>query len=113
LPPVIDLEFTGNCKEKPNVENVQNEIKVFIDRIDSYYGRRSIIYLTDEFIDKYMDNKLLNHPIWIRNIFFHPNTFDSLDWVIWQYKSRGRIDGINGPVDLNLLNGNLNILTSD
>lgn len=111
LPPVVDLEFVGNCNNRPKVENVQNEIQVYLDRIDSYYETKTILYLTNEFIDQYLDDNLFNHPVWIRNIFFHPNSFSKIEWLIWQYKSTERLPGIKGPVDINVLNGNLEFLT--
>ncbi|TGL87780.1 lysozyme [Leptospira congkakensis] len=107
LPPVVDLEFEGNCKERPNIENVQLEIQNFLDKIDSHYEHETILYLTKEFINKYLGDNLFNHPIWIRNIFMHPNTFSSIEWTIWQYKSTERIIGIDGPVDVNVLKGNI------
>ncbi|MCG6151128.1 GH25 family lysozyme [Leptospira bandrabouensis] len=110
LPPVVDLEFVGNCKDRPKIENVQNEISIFLNKVDTYYKTKAILYLTNEFIEKYLGDQLFNHPIWIRNIFLHPNTFSSLDWMIWQYKNTARIDGISGPVDLNVLNGSLESL---
>lgn len=110
LPPVVDLEFVGNCKDRPEIQNVQSEISIFLDRIDTYYKTKTILYLTNEFIEKYLGDKLFNHPIWIRNIFVHPNTFSSIEWMIWQYKSTERIDGISGPVDLNVLNGSFESL---
>jgi lysozyme len=27
------------------------------------------------------------------------------DWIYWQYHNRGRVDGIKGDVDLNVLKG--------
>lgn len=111
LPPVVDLEFVGNCKERPNFENVQNEISIFLDRIDSFYNTKTVLYLTNEFIEKYLGNQLFDHPVWIRNIFIHPNTFSSLEWIIWQYKNTARVEGIHEPVDLNVLNGNIGSLT--
>ncbi|TGL59791.1 glycoside hydrolase family 25 protein [Leptospira jelokensis] len=107
LAPVVDLEFEGNCKERPNLENVQNEIQTFLDHVDSHFKKKTILYLTNEFISKYLGDHFFNHPIWIRNIFTHPNTFSSIDWVIWQYKNRERVNGIQGPVDINVMNGNL------
>ncbi|TGK96254.1 lysozyme [Leptospira brenneri] len=111
LPPVVDLEFVGNCKDRPNVENVQNEISIFLNIVDSHYKTKSVLYLTNEFIEKYLENQFFNHPIWIRNIFMHPNTFSSLEWVIWQYQSTARVPGIIGPVDMNVINGNIDNLT--
>ncbi len=112
LPPVVDLEFTGNCKERPNVENVKKEIQEFLQRIDSHYERKTILYLTFEFIDRYLGEEFFDHAIWIRDIYKHPNTFSDISWVLWQYKNRGRIPGIEGYVDLNVMNGRLETLFS-
>ncbi|WCL50631.1 glycoside hydrolase family 25 protein [Leptospira sp. GIMC2001] len=112
LPPVVDLEFVGNCKERPKIENVQKEISIYVELIENHYQTKTILYLTNEFIETYLDDNFLNHPIWIRNIFFHPNAFSNIEWLIWQYKSTERIEGISGPVDINVLNGNLEILNN-
>lgn len=111
LPPVIDLEFVGNCKERPNIENVQKEISIYLELIDNHYQTKTILYLTNEFIETYLEDNFFNHPIWIRNIFFHPNTFSKIEWLMWQYKSTERVEGISGPVDINVLNRNLESLT--
>lgn len=107
LPPVIDLEFVGNCKDRPKVQFVQKEILDFLNKVDSHYNTKTVLYLTNEFIEKYLGEEFFGHPIWIRNIFVHPDTFSSLDWILWQFKSTARIPGIDGPVDLNVLKGNL------
>ncbi len=111
LPPVIDLEFVGNCKERPPIENVSQEILDFLNRVDFYYGKKTILYLTYEFIDRYVGSDFSDHRIWIRDIFKHPNTFSDQRWILWQYHNRGRVPGIVGPVDWNVLNGDLKILT--
>lgn len=112
LPPVVDLEFVGNCKERPPMENVALEIRDFLNRVDSHYGKKTILYLTYEFIDRYIGEDFQDHPVWIRDIFKHPNTFSDQRWILWQYHSRARLPGISGPVDLNVLNGNLEVLNS-
>ncbi|AOP36327.1 lysozyme [Leptospira tipperaryensis] len=112
LPPVLDLEFMGNCKERPKQQNVQKEIQDYLTRVDSYYGKKTILYLTFEFIDQYIGEEFFQHRIWIRDIYKHPNTFSDIPWVLWQYKNRGRIPGIEEYVDLNAVNGSLESLFS-
>ncbi|TGN01824.1 glycoside hydrolase family 25 protein [Leptospira yasudae] len=110
LPPVVDLEFVGNCKERPPVENVSSEIADFLKVVDSHYGKKTILYLTYEFIDLYIGSNFQDRPVWIRDIFKHPNTFSDIRWILWQYHSRGRVRGIDGPVDLNVLQVDLKSL---
>lgn len=94
------------------MKNVSNEIQDFLNRVDSYYTKKTILYLTYEFIDRYIGPNFQDRPIWIRDLFKHPNTFSNQKWILWQYKSRGSLPGISGPVDMNVLNGELKILTS-
>ncbi|EQA53169.1 glycoside hydrolase family 25 protein [Leptospira kmetyi] len=112
LPPVVDLEFVGNCKERPSIENVSQEIRDFLNRVDSYYGKKTILYLTYEFIDRYIGEDFQDHGVWIRDIFKHPNTFSDQRWIFWQYHSRARLPGISGPVDLNVWYGSPEDLNS-
>ncbi len=105
LPPVADLEFVGNCKERPPIADVKKEIKEFLDILETYYGQKPILYLTYEFIDLYLSESFFEYPIWIRDIFKHPSLSSDRNWIIWQYNSRGRVKGIDGPVDLNVFKG--------
>jgi lysozyme len=34
------------------------------------------------------------------------------DWIYWQYHNSGTVDGIEGPVDLNVLQGELAALAA-
>nr|WP_207761436.1 GH25 family lysozyme [Leptospira perolatii] len=104
LPPVLDLEFTGNCSERPQIDDVQKEIKDYLKKVDFHYGTKTVLYLTYEFKDKYLGKDFEDYPVWIRDIFKHPNTFSDLKWVLWQFNSRGAISGVTGPVDINVLN---------
>lgn len=39
---------------------------------------------------------------WVRSLVRHPG---DEKWIYWQYHNRGRVDGIDGAVDLNVLQG--------
>lgn len=105
LPPVADLEFVGNCKERPPIQDIKKEIQDFLTALENHYGKRPILYLTYEFIDLYLKDDFLEYSVWIRDIFGHPSSSFKRNWIIWQYHSRARLDGIEGPVDLNVLKG--------
>ena len=46
-----------------------------------------------------------DHHLWLRNIFHEPSQTRYERWALWQFGHRGRIDGITGPVDLNVFCG--------
>ena len=105
LPPVVDLEYGGNCQEANRKQNLIAEIATFLEIIEDHYKRKVIIYTTNEFYKNYLINQFSDNPIWIRDILSKPNLPDGRDWLFWQYANRGRLEGINTIVDLNAFNG--------
>lgn len=107
LPIVIDLEFWWNSQIRPSVEAFQKDITFLLDWIEKYQNRKPILYVTYEFKDYYL-SWFKNYPIWIRDIVSYPD--EDLDWIIWQYKNRWHINGIDGFVDLNVLSWSIDKL---
>ncbi len=105
LPPVIDLEFGGNCQLKISDQAVLFEIDQLQQRLTQVYGKRPIFYATPEFYNRFLINRFPDNPIWIRNIFSKPSLPDQRQWLFWQFANRGHLNGIQGPVDLNVFNG--------
>ncbi|MBN1501758.1 MAG: lysozyme [Spirochaetes bacterium] len=104
LPPVIDLEFGGNSSYRPSVEEFEKELNDYISVLNAHFRKKPLLYVTYEFYDYYMSSIKINseYSIWIRNVFYEPGNADGIDWTFWQYNSRGMVDGIEGPVDLNV-----------
>jgi len=105
LPPIVDLEYGGNCQLENRKEDLVKEISKYLEIIEDHYKRKVIIYTTNEFYKNYMINRFEGNPIWIRNILSKPNLPDGREWLFWQYTNRGRLDGINTVVDLNAFAG--------
>lgn len=106
MPPVVDLEFGGNCREANRKQNLIEEISLYINKIERHYKKRVIIYSTNEFYKTYLIGKFPDNPIWIRNILSEPQLPDNRKWTFWQFTNRGKLDGINSAVDLNVFAGN-------
>lgn len=105
LPPVIDLEFGGNCKAEKSKDQVIREIQDYIDKMKDHYGEPPIIYVTTDFYTIYLINNFKECPIWIRDIYSKPKLPDNREWLFWQYANRGHLSGIKGFVDLNVYKG--------
>ena len=108
LPPVVDIEFGGNCPRRPTPERLSAELAAFIVPVEAAFDKPAIVYLTDEAAEAYA-GRIAARPLWLRSLLLEP---DRDDWVYWQYHNRGRIDGINGDVDLNVLQGGLAVLNA-
>lgn len=108
LPPVIDLEFSGNCKSIPTPVTLDKELNTFMAIVEKYYHKNPILYVTYEFYDRYLQHKYPNNSIWISDFYSFnklPTLSDSKHWLFWQYSERGRIAGISTLVDLNVFSG--------
>lgn len=104
LPPVADLEYAGNCARRPGREELAREIDDFIAVVEQRLGRRPMLYSTKSFA---ADHHLWDRPDlhqWIRAIHTRPGFLGTRDWTFWQYRV-GRVDGVAGPVDLNVFRG--------
>lgn len=101
LPPIIDLEYGGNCLKENWKEDLIAEVTKYLYIIENHYGQKAIIYTTNEFYKNFLQNKFPDNPIWIRDILSEPNLSDGRKWMFWQYTNRGKIEGINTHVDLN------------
>lgn len=105
LPPVIDLEFVGNCSERPSRDVFMKELRNYVDAVEKHYGTQPVLYTTYQFYRQYIgDTEFGLYPLWVRDVFGNPDESVFPKWKIWQYADNVRIPGISGPVDLNALN---------
>ena len=104
LPPVIDVEHDGPCRDGALVADLVGEIERFIADVESHYGVRPLVYTTAEFHAAVLEGKLASETFWIRSLVIEP-PFRKSEWRIWQYHNWGRRPGIEGPVDLNVFRG--------
>ena len=103
LPPAIDLEHAQNCGLDQPPEEVRAEISVMISKLRHHYGTDPVIYTTQSFYRDWLQGAFPANPIWIRGIEGYPELPDGRAWAIWQYSHRGRVPGIDGEVDLNVM----------
>ncbi len=99
LPLAVDLEFGGNCGRTPDGATMRRELDAFLVPVERVYGKPALLYVTPEFLDAYRTH-LPARALWRRSILRKPD--GAAPWRIWQYHNRGRVDGIAGPVDLNV-----------
>lgn len=117
LPPVLDLEtHDGMTKEK-----IVPAVKIWLDRVESAFGKKPIIYSGQYFLQDYLvvagggpPAWAKDYPLWLAQ---YPNQYVEgmkpalprgwFNWTIWQYSDKGKVNGINASVDMNIFNGTL------
>lgn len=99
----LDLEYGGNCQALGSREHVLAQIGAFLDTVGRVTGKPVLIYATADFYDDWLQGGFAGNPIWIRDIWKEPRLENDRQWTVWQYSARGRLDGIEGFVDLNAM----------
>lgn len=102
LPPVVDIEKEPR---KRRISLLRKELKIFLDIVEKHYGVRPIIYTMDSFFCSYLSNgDFDDYPLWIAN-YNLASLPQTSGWTIWQFSDKGKIDGVDEYVDLNLFRG--------
>ena len=103
LPPVADVEFVGNCKSWKSLAAVRTEVRVFLQEVERAWGVPPILYVTPDSFERVVAGEFGAYPVWIRSVFARPAPDAYGGWLLWQHSETGRIPGIRGPVDLDVL----------
>lgn len=101
LPPVIDIEFSGNCGRRPAMAEFAAELSAFIVPVEQAFGRPVVIYIIGDALTAY-GAAVPERQRWVRSLAWQPGDGN---WVLWQYGNKGRVAGIGADVDLNVLQG--------
>ena len=107
LPIVIDTEESSGRAD--NISKVQRTkiVKAFCNRIQQA-GYTPMLYSNPYWLDEKLNmSELSQYDLWLAH---YTGTNDPLNnpsnykgnYRIWQYTSTGRVEGINGDVDLNI-----------
>lgn len=99
LKPVLDIEVIGELEKGDLVDS----IKVFIKEVEWELKQEVIIYTYYNFYHSYLKDQLkLPNKYWMAN-YNADFEFGEMDNVIlWQFTENANVNGILGPVDLNL-----------
>ncbi len=105
LPLVIDVEEHPKYgRSSFNYQTTIDNLKNFITTVENKTGNQLMIYTNKECYEKYIKPNFPTHRLWICS-FQNKETLPP-HWTFWQKTHTGKIDGINGFVDIDVFNGN-------
>ncbi|MEQ8706578.1 MAG: GH25 family lysozyme [Phaeodactylibacter sp.] len=109
LPPVLDVEVLDGVSKVELVSSVLTWLYL----TEIHYGVKPILYTNLKFYNKYLAGHFDEYPLWIaRYSRREPTLACGREWQFWQYGNRGSLEGIEGPVDFNVFQGDLHKLDS-
>ncbi len=105
LPPILDIEKYSRVQ---SVNNLKTGLLNWLKIVENHYGVTPILYSYNNFYVTTLanDERFDKYPVWIAwyNLTKDPSTVKK-DWIFWQFTDKGIIEGIEGPVDVNVFNG--------
>ena len=102
LVPVLDIE-----RKPKDVEQMQADLKKFLQRLEQHYGVKPIIYTSYKYKKRYLDElEFDTYPFWIAHYYVDLLSYEG-EWQFWQHTDYGVVPGIESNVDLNVFNGSL------
>ena len=105
LPPVLDVEPSESQIKKMGEEELMHRIRQFMQIVEIHTGKRPILYVSQGFVNNHMKNAAdikQKYNVWIaRYSQYKPD----LKLLFWQLCPDGKVEGITGPVDINVFNG--------
>ena len=100
LPPIIDLEISTKKYKKLDVIE---HLRVMVEKLEKHYKKRVIFYVNYNTYNAYIKGEFPENKIWITDYKYFPKIDEENRWIIWQVSRRGRIEGIPGFTDKNVL----------
>ena len=105
LPPVLDIEKKGR-----DVKKLQEDLKIWLRKVERHYGVKPIIYASYKFKTKYLNDSVFDsYPYWIAHYYVDSVKYRG-EWKFWQHTDVGTLPGIDEKVDLNIFNGSFSEL---
>lgn len=96
IPYFVALDIEESTQYKLSSSQLQKIIKAFIDVVEKA-GYFCALYSYESFLSKLPSSFRDKYAIWCANI----STKPSISYGVHQYSFKGRINGLNGDVDLN------------
>ncbi|MBM6991706.1 MAG: glycosyl hydrolase family 25 [Prevotella sp.] len=96
LIPMVDVETRSGL----SVEDFRDSLFTFLHLMEQAYKQKPLIYTGANFYDANLLGQLGDYKVMIAQYTARePVLKDDLDFIIWQYTGKGRLNGINGHVD--------------
>lgn len=101
FPVAFDWEnFTNFQKYEMSIHDLNSYFELFADEMEKN-GYSAMLYSSKNFLNNFWYNHSEEYPVWLAH--YTAQTDYTGEYDMWQMSCYGRIDGIAGDVDLNIL----------
>jgi lysozyme len=98
LPAAVDIAFHADCAARPDRAVLIGDVARFIGMVEAHTRKPILLRIAKPIESTYHLSEALARPVWaIANVF--PPDYAAKPWRIWRASDFRRIDGIEGPVN--------------
>ncbi|MBC7525114.1 MAG: glycoside hydrolase family 25 protein [Flavobacterium sp.] len=101
FPPILDIE---QMPENQSLDSLKAGLKRWLKIVDKHYEVKPIIYTNEKYYTDFLKKDFPKYKFWIANYNSWVLKIDD-DWLFWQFTDKGKLNGINEKVDINIYNG--------
>jgi lysozyme len=98
LPPVVQLDFADDCKARPSRDTLLADLNTFLNQLETHSAKPALLRVSHDFEAGYDVASGINRTLWLEGDFFPPD-YATRRWVLWTASTWRRIDGIEGPIE--------------
>ena len=102
LPPVVRLEFKPGCTARPSRDALLSALNIFLNLIEGHSGKPAVLRISEAFEAHYRVSEGINRTLWLERNFLAP-AYATRPWVMWTATDMRRLDGVDGPVEWNVV----------
>lgn len=98
LPAAVDVAYRGDCTARPGKAVLAEDVARFVERVEAHTAKPVLLRVSREVEGDYALSAAIARPVWeIANAF--PPDYAARPWRMWRASDVRRIDGIEGPVN--------------
>lgn len=102
LIPMIDVESVNGY----STEDFCDSLILFLEMVEKAYKQKPLVYTFTNFYNKHLVGKIDRYQLMIAQYTENePELADGRDFIMWQYTSKGVINGVNTYVDKSRFTG--------
>ncbi len=102
LPAAVDIAFHADCAARPDRAVLVAEVARFIAMVEAHTRKPVLLRIAEPVEATYRLSEALARPVWaVANVF--PPDYTAKPWRMWRASDFRRIDGIEGPVNWNVV----------
>ncbi len=98
LPVAVELRFDGDCPARPDRDVVIGELRRFLAAVETHTGKPTLLKVTRSFDAQYRVSEAIPRNLWAVQPLFPPDYFPR-PWRVWQATSFRRVEGVERPIN--------------